>query len=140
MASQAKKAKGTSIQVESPEGSGLFVKIPGALDITLWSIEPEEIDATDQESPDDFEEVVPSIKKMSAATFGMNEFPGNAIQKQLRLDTKVNKVRKYRGVENDGDWEEHYCFVKITRERRIRGLRMANVTLRATTKPIFSDE
>ena len=141
MPSLAKHAKGSSVQVESPEGSGLYVKIPGVVDIEGPNIDPEEYDATDQDSPDDVEEIVAGIKKLGPVNFAVNIFPGNALQKQLRIDPKTNKVRLYRVVENTGEYTQFSAFVKpFSPTRRVRGIRMAQVGLRLTSAPTYSDE
>jgi hypothetical protein len=141
MASLAKHAKGSSVQVETAPGSGLFEKILGVVDIEGPNVDAEEYDATDQDSPDDIEEMVAGIKRLGPCNFPVNIFPGNVLQRQLRTDNRTNTVRKYRVVENTGEWTEFNAFVKTYQpQRRVRGLRMANISLRLTSAPDYSDD
>jgi hypothetical protein len=141
MASLAKHAKGTQVQVETDEGSGLFQKILGVVDVEGPAMEAEEYDATDQDSPDDVEEVVQGIKKSSPVNFQMNIFPGDTLQKRVRTDNKNNVDRLYRVVENTGEYTQFRAFVRqYSPSRRVRGIRMANVSLRLKSAPTFSDE
>jgi hypothetical protein len=141
MASLAKHAHGSSVQVETAEGSGTFVKIPGAVDIEGPNIDAEEYDSTDQDSPNAGEEVVAGIKRFGPVNFGLNVFPGNTQQKQLRLDNKSAVVRTYRVVENTGEYTEVRAFVKtFNPTRRVRGIRQAQVSLRPVEFPDYSDE
>jgi len=124
--------------VESPKGSGTFVKILGCVDIKKWPRDTDSLDATDQDSLS--EEMLPSvIAKHGAASFTMNEFPNNALQKQLLRDPDTGEVRKYRIVENTGEWEQHDCFVKHDGgDRAIRALRKVSVTLQAVAEATYS--
>jgi hypothetical protein len=136
MASLAKHAKGTQLQVETSPGAGTFVKIPGIIDIEGPNIDPEEYDATDQDSPDDIEEIVAGVKRLGPVNTTMNVFPGNALQKQVRTDNKTNAVRTYRVVENTGEFTEFSAFVKpYNPMRRVRGIRQVTFGLRLTSAP-----
>lgn len=135
----AVRAKGTQVQVESPEGSGLYVKYLGVQDVEGWGVTPDELDGSDQDSPNDYEEIQPGMKKMSPLTFRINIRPGNAGHLQLKVDPDTNKIRKYRRVEPTGEWEQHDCFVIYTPSNPYRGLRTANISLRPVTEPVRSD-
>lgn len=136
--SQAVHAKGTKIQVETSDGSGVYSSLPEVGDITGPSLDPGEADVTTQDSGLG-EEVLATMIKFGPVGFPMNRVPANALQKQVRDDQLTNRVRGYRILEKDGATTDFRAFVKTYGPKApIGGARQIDVSLRLVAMPTYT--
>lgn len=75
--SNAIPGPGFLLQVEE---TGVYTTIAEVKDITGPDISVDVVDVTNQDSPDNFEEIMPTLKKGGTTSFDVNFLPTNATQ------------------------------------------------------------
>jgi predicted secreted protein len=99
MATGAKIGKKTVFEREDPVDSGTFVAVAEVKSIGGPSLSRDSADATNMDSPDDYEETIPSLKKGGEVALVLNFRPDHASQGStagLLKDFEDGTVRKWR--------------------------------------------
>jgi len=138
--SDAVHAKGTLMQVETSEGSGVYVTIPEVGTIEGPSPDKTEHDVTSHSTAGIHTETLLGLVNSGTIGFPISEIAANALHKQLRNDAFATTKRNYRIVETTAEYATYRCAVKTyARSRPVDGPRKAQITLRVLEMPTFSD-
>jgi hypothetical protein len=138
--SLATQAKGTLLQVETAEGSGVYVTIPEIGDITGPDVDAAEEDVTSQDTSGNDSETLVTLNQPRQVSFPLSYIPGNALHKQLRADGDNKTQRNYKLVEPSLEYTLFRAQVKaFGRMAPVRGVRKRHVTLRLNGPPTYSD-
>src|SRR5512143_4127997 len=92
-------AKGTLLQVETSEGSGVYSTIPEIGDITGPDVDAAEEDVTSQDTAGNDSETLVTLNQPRQVSFPLNYIPGNALHKRLRADGDDKTQRNYKLIE-----------------------------------------
>lgn len=138
--SLAKHAKGTLVQVETAEGSGLFETIPEVGDITGPDADSSEHNVTSHDTVGFDSETLVGLIQPRSVSFPLNWVNGNGKHKQIRNDKDGLIQRNYRLVEPTGEYTSFRAMVKtFSKTSPIDGPRRAQVMLRFLGAPTYSD-
>lgn len=96
--SNAIKAKGTLLQVETSEGSGVFVTIPEVKDINGPNLTSGEYDATTHDTAGLFKEFKGGLIDPGEVSGSINYVPGNTYHNQMASDKATLTERNYKLV------------------------------------------
>jgi hypothetical protein len=95
-ATGGKKGYGTLFEKEDPVDSGTFVVAAEVKSISGPSMSRDSTDATHMESPDEYEETMPTLKKGGEVSLVLNFRPDHASHSALLADFESGIVRKWR--------------------------------------------
>lgn len=139
--SEAISGPGFLLQLGSTAGdAGSFTTIAEVKDITGPAVSLDVIDVTNQSSPDQYEEIIPSIRRAGEVDFDVNFNPNNATHNDTTglLFIANNKVKRgYRLDLNNGNHYlafDAYC-IGFQVKAPVAGVLSGTVKLRVTGKP-----
>lgn len=140
--SEATSGPGFLLQLGAQSGnSGSFTTIAEVKDITGPAVSLDVIDVTNQSSPDQYEEIIPSIRRAGEVDFDVNFVPGDGTHDDTTglMYVANNKVKRgYRLLLNDVDDSylafDAYC-IGMSFKAPVAGVLAATVKLRVTGKP-----
>lgn len=141
MSSLAISARGTLIQVETAEGSGVYTSIPEVGAIAGPNAQSSEFNVNTHDTPGNTDETLVGMVNPGSVSFPINIVPANALHKQLRNDKFALTQRNYKLLENTGEFTTFRGMVKgFNKNSPVDGSpRKADVEVRILGPVTFSD-
>ena len=139
--SLAISARGTLIQVETAEGSGVYTTIPEVGAITGPNAQSSEFNVNTQDTPGNTDETLVGMVNPGSITFPINIVPTKTLHKQVRNDKFSLTQRNYKLLENTAEFTTFRGMVKgFNKSSMVDGSpRKADVEIRILGPVTFSD-
>jgi hypothetical protein len=136
--SQARQAKGTLLQVETSEGSGVYQTVPECRDLSGPVLQSGEYDATTHDTVGFFKEFKAGLIDPGEVTFQINYLEDNALHMRLASDQATFTERNYKKVYKTGKFYAFRGYVKnFGPKEPTDGLQTSDVAIRLTGAPTF---
>ena len=133
---------GTRLERGDGEIEETFFKIARVADISGPCIEVDQDEFTDHDSPDGWEEIIPTVLRSGEVTFDLSWIPENMGHINVVKDLVERKKRNWRLVfpdTNNTTWSFAAYVVGFDPEFPPEERIQASVTLKPTGKPILAD-
>jgi predicted secreted protein len=134
--SLARWAKGIQLQLD--DGAGAFSTIAEVKDLTFPLGTADILDATNHDSADDWEEIIPTILRHPEVTFKVNFIPGHATHDGATGFQSLIEAKTLRGwklilpTSGSPTYEFNAYVVGVSIAGPVAGLLEADVTLKPT--------